>query len=172
VPGDNDPDRSFARVLIDGTDEAITSWIADGSDAVGRLRQELSGERRAAIPDGISDRARLDNLIWASHEVASAFPDEFLSTFHDARWDEDPFVCFGLGAIRRPEVTERLMRILRDQGHWLRIDAAVALSGHDHPELRAALMRAREDPDYIVRYHVEERLAELQNQPRVQDPDQ
>jgi HEAT repeat protein len=58
------------------------------------------------------------------------------------------------------------MRILRSQNHWLRIDAAVALRGHRHPDLEAALVAALEDPDYIVRYHVEERLAEIGDERR------
>jgi hypothetical protein len=172
VSADDDPDRGFVRALGEGTDEAIASWIAEGPGAVARLRQELTRERRAALPDGISDRELLDNLMWVSHEVGAAFPDEFLASFDDARWDENPFVCSGLGAICRPEVTERLMRILQSQNRWLRIDAAVALRGHSHPELRASLMTAREDPDDLVRHHVEERLAELEDQARRNDPGQ
>ena len=90
----------------------------------------------------------------------------------DGRWDENPFVCSGLGTIRRPEVTERLMRILRSKNQWLRIDAAVALRGHQHPELQTALVAALQDPDYLVRYHVEERLTEIEDQHRSPDPKQ
>jgi hypothetical protein len=161
VPGDADPDRLFTRVLVDGTDEAIAAWIASGPGSVRRLHQELTGELRVVVPEGTPDRLLLDNLGWASHEVARAFPDEFLAAFADDRWDEDPFVCSGLGAVRRPEVTERLMRTLRSEDHWLRVAAAVALRGHRHPDLEAVLMAALEDPDYLVRYHVEERLAEF-----------
>ena len=166
MPADADPDRAFVRVLTEGTDEAINAWIAHGPGSVARLRHELSGTRRAVIPQGTSERELLDNLTWASHELASAFPDEFLAAFHDEKWDENPFVCSGLGAIRRPEVTERLIRILKTQNRWLRISAAVALRGHSHPELHTALMDAQEDPDYLVRYHVEERLAELEDSSR------
>jgi hypothetical protein len=169
VPGDVDPDRLFTRALVDGTDEAIAAWIATGPESVHRLRRELTAELRAVVPEGTHDRLLLDNLMWASHQVARAFPDQFLSTFEDDHWDENPFVCSGLGAIRRREVTERLMRILRSTNHWLRIDAAVALRGHRHPDLEAALVAALDDPDYIVRYHVEERLAELED--RSPDPE-
>ncbi len=167
---DLDPDRLFTQVLVDGTDEAIAAWIATGDETVHRLHQELTGERRTALPEGTPDRLLLDNLMWASHEVAGAFPDEFLSAFADGRWDENPFVCSGLGAIRRPEVTERLMRILKSENHWLRIDAAVALRNHRHPDLEAALVAALLDPEYLVRYHVEERLAELEDQGRSPHP--
>ena len=152
--------------MVDGTDEAIAAWIATGPESVHRLHQELTRELRVVVPEGTSDRLLLDNLMWASHEVARAFSDEFLSAFADDRWDENPFVCSGLGAIRRPEVTERLMRILRSKNHWLRIDAAVALRGHRHPDLEAVLVAALDDPDYLVRYHVEERLAEVGDEPR------
>jgi hypothetical protein len=172
VPGDSEPDRLFTRVIVDGTDEAIAVWIATGPESVHRLYQELTRELRAVVPEGTSDRLLLDNLRWASHEVARAFPDEFLSAFADDRWDEDPFVCSGLGAIRRPEVTERLMRILRSKNHWLRIDAAVALRGHRHPDLVAVLVAALKDPDYLVRYHVEERLAEVGDEPRLPNLEQ
>jgi HEAT repeat protein len=166
MTADNEPDRRFTQVLVDGSDEAIAAWIATGPESVHRLRRELTGEVRAAVPEGTSDRLLLDNLEWASHEVARAFPDEFLCVFADDRWDENPFVCAGLGAIRRPAVTERLMRILRNGSNWLRIDAAVALGGHRHPDLEAALVAALEDPDDLVRYHVEARLAEIGDGPR------
>lgn len=169
MPGDADSDRLFTRVLVDGTDEAIARWIAAGPESVHRLRQELTRELPAVVPEGTPDRVLLDNIGWASHEVARAFPDEFLSAFADGRWDESYVVCSGLGAIRRPEVTERLMRILKSKNHWLRIDAAVALRGHRHPDLEAALVAALEDPDELVRYHVEERLAEMGGEHRPQD---
>jgi len=152
--------------MVDGTEEAIAAWIGTGPESVHRLYQQLTHELRVVVPEGTSDRLLLDNLGWASHEVARAFPDEFLSVFADDRWDESPFVCSGLGTIRRPEVTERLMRILRSKNHWLRIDAAVALRGHRHPDLEAVLVAALEDPDYLVRYHVEERLAEVGDETR------
>lgn len=158
--------------MVDGTDEAIAAWIATGPGSVHRLHQELTRELRVAVPEGTSDRLLLDNLTVASYKVARAFPDEFLTVFADDRWDENPFVCSGLGAIRRPEVTERLMRILRSKNHWLRIDAAVALRGHRHPDLEAALVAALDDPDYLVRYHVEERLAEVGDEPRSPNPEQ
>jgi HEAT repeat protein len=161
---DPDPDVLFTAAIVEGTDEAIAAWIGAGPGSVHRLHQELARERRIDLPEGISQRGLLDNLTWASHEVARAFPDDFLAAFVDERWDENPFVCSGLGAIHRPEVTERLMRILRSKDHWLRIDAAVALRGHQHPELKAGLVAALDDPDYLVRYHVEERLAEIEAQ--------
>jgi HEAT repeat protein len=166
VPDDVDPDGLFTRAMVEGTDEAIAAWIATGPESVRRLRQHLTGEQRIVVPEGTSGRLLLDNLGWTSHEVARAFPDEFLSAFADDRWDEDPFVCSGLGAIRRPEVTERIMRILTSGNQWLRIDAAVALRGHHHPALETVLVAALEDPDYLVRYHVEERLAEIEEQHR------
>ena len=172
VPGDLDSDRLFTRVVVDGTDEAIAAWIAAGPASVHRLYQELTGELRVVVPEGTSDRLLLDNLGWASHQVARAFPEEFLAAFADDRWDDNPFVCSGLGAIRRPEITERLMRILRSQNHWLRVGAAVALRGHRHPDLEAVLVAALGDPDYLVRYHVEERLAEVGDQPQSPDPEQ
>lgn len=158
----------FAAAIVEGTDQAIAAWIADGPGGVYRLRQELTRERRIHLPEGTSDRFILDNLRLASCEAARAFPDEFLTAFADTRWDEDPFACAGFGAIRRPKVTERLLRTLQSKDHWLRIDAAVALRGHQHPDLKAALEAALEDPDYLMRYHVEERLAEIaaQSQPR------
>jgi hypothetical protein len=164
VPPDLDPEHLFTQVLLDGSDEAIANWIATGAEAVRRLHRELTGERRVVLPKGTPDRLFLDNLTWASHEVAGAFPDQFLATFADRRWDEDPFVCSGLGAICRPEVTERLMRILASQDQWLRLSAAVALRDHRHPNLKAALEDALRDPDYLVRHHVEERLAELDDE--------
>lgn len=167
-----DPERLFTRVLVDGTAEAVAAWIDSGPESVRRLHQELTRELRVVVPEGTSERLLLDNLGWASHEVARAFPDEFLSAFADDRWDENPFVCSGLGAIRRPEVTERLMRILRSENHWLRIGAAAALRGHRHPDLEAALSAALDDPDHIVRYHVEERLAEFGDEPRSQGLEQ
>ena len=159
----------FAAVIVEGTDQAIAAWIAAGPGGVYRLRQELTRERRVSIPEGTSDRFMLDNLRVAAHEAARAFPDEFLTAFADSRWDEDPFACAGFGAIRRPKVTERLLRTLRAEDHWLRIDAAVALRGHQHPDLKAALEAALEDPDYLVRYHVEERLAEIAAQATPRD---
>jgi len=172
VPGDLDSDRLFTRVMVDGTDEAIGAWIAAGPASVHRLHQELTRELRIVVPEGTSDRLLLDNLMWASHEVARAFHDEFLAAFGGDRWDENPFVCSGLGAIRRPEITERLMRILRSKNHWLRIGAAVALRGHRHPGLEAVLVAALEDPDYLVRYHVEERLAEVSDESRSRNLEQ
>ncbi len=160
-----DVDRLFTRVLLDGTEEAIEAWLAGGPGAVYRLRRELTGDLRAEVPEGTHDRIVLDNLRWASHEAARAFPDEFLAAFAEDRWDESPFVCAGLGAIHRTEVTERLMRILTSGDHWLRMDAAVALRGHRHPHLEAALLAGMLDPDYLVRYHVEQRLTEIAAEP-------
>ena len=171
MPGSADQDRLFTRVLTDGTDEAITAWIAGGPEAVQRLQRELTRERRVAVPAGSSDRLVLDNLRWASHEVARAFPDEFLAAFAEDRWDKNPFVCAGFGAIRRPHVTKRLMRILTSRDRWLRIDAAVALRNHRHPDLRQALEVALDDPDHLVRYHVEERLGEMDGRPQHPDRD-
>ena len=165
MPDDLDSEQLFAQALVDGTDEAIAGLIATGPGTVHRLLQELTGERRATVPEGTADRLLLDNLTWISHEVARAFPDEFLTAFTEDHWDENSFVCSGLGAIQRPEVTERLMRILTSKNKWLRISAAVALRDHRHPDLKAALVAALEDPDYLVRYHVEERLAEREGQP-------
>jgi hypothetical protein len=164
VPADLESERLFTQVLLEGTDEAIALWLGTGAGAVRRLHQELTGEQRVVVPKGTPDRLLLDNLTWASHEVAGAFPDEFLATFADNHWDEDPFVCSGLGAIHRPEVTERLMRILTNQDQWLRVSAAAALRDHRHPNLKAVLEDALQDPDYLVRYHVEERLGELDDE--------
>jgi HEAT repeat protein len=155
----------YENAIVTGTDEAVASLVAFGPEAVHRLRQHLTGEMRPAIPEGTSDRLVLDNLMWVSHEVAGAYPDEFLVAFANDRWNENPFVCAGLGAIRRREVTERLLHILTSKNHWLRVDAAVALRGHTHPDLEGALAEALDDPDELVRYHVEERLAELRGEP-------
>ena len=161
MSGNTEADDLFTRVLVDGTDEAIEAWLATGPTTVHRLRQELTGERRATIPRGTSMRLVLDNLGGASHETADSYPDEFLAAFADESWNASPTVTTGLGAIRRPEVTERLMRILESESHWLRISAAAALRGHEHPNLEAALVVALDDPDELVRYHVAERLAEM-----------
>ncbi len=164
--GDIDTDLLFATALIEGTDEALAAWVTVGPEAVDQLGRYLSRELQLPIPNGTSDRVVLDNLSSASFAVARAYPDDYWAAFESGRWDENPFVCIGLGAIRRPEVTERLMRILRNGNQWLRIDAAVALRGHRHPMLEAALFAALEDPDSIVRYHVEERLAEMEDRRR------
>ncbi|MEB3323398.1 MAG: HEAT repeat domain-containing protein [Synechococcaceae cyanobacterium] len=165
MPRENDADSSFTRVLVEGTDGAIAAWIATGPASVHRLHQELTRERRVVVPDGTPDRLVLDNLTQACRKVAGAYPDEFLATFADERWDGDPFVCAGLGAIRRPAVTKRLMRMLRSDDKWLRVGAAAALRGHRHRDLEAVLVTALEDPDSLVRYHVEERLTELGHEP-------
>jgi len=48
----------------------------------------------------------------------------------------------------------------------------VALRGHRHPGLEAVLVAALEDPDYLVRYHVEERLAEVSDESRSRNLEQ
>ncbi len=68
MPGDVDPDRLLARVVVDGTDEAIAAWIATGPGSVHRLHQELTRELRVVVPESTSDRLLLDNLTGASHE--------------------------------------------------------------------------------------------------------
>jgi hypothetical protein len=103
----------------------------------------------------------VDNLQWASRVVASAYPDEFLATFAPSVWDTNWFVCSGWGGIRRPEATKRLMCLLGHEDKWIRISAAVALRGHRHRGLRSVLPAAMDDPEDLVRYHVEERLQEL-----------
>lgn len=162
---DLNPDERFTRAIVEGTPEAIADLLDIGPGVVDRLRRELSNEQRIVIPPGTSDRVLLDNLMWTSHEVAGSYPEEFLAAFSDERWNENPFVCGGLGAIRRTDVTERLMHILRTGTRWLRIDAAVALGGHTHPELETALVAALDDTDELVRYHAAERLAELTAEP-------
>lgn len=154
-------DTLFARALTDGTDEALAAWIASGPESVNRLRSELTGERMVAAPDGMSPRELIDNLQASSHAVASAYPEEFLGAFADRVWDKNTFVCTGLGAINRPGVTRRLMRLLQSDDQWVRVHTAVALRGHRHRGLRSVLIAALEDPDDLVRYHVEQRLAEM-----------
>lgn len=158
---DTKQDRLFAAVLIEGTDEAAGAWIAAGPKGVSRLRTELNGEHPVPVPEGVHVRDVLDNLAWASRLVASAYPDEFLVTFSSSDWDDNSFVCSGLGGIRRPEATKRLMPLLGHEDKWIRIQAAVSLQGHRGRGLRSALLVARDDPEDLVRYHVEERLAEL-----------
>lgn len=157
---DAQQDRLFAAVLIEGTDDAADAWIASGPEAVDRLRTQLNGEDRVQIPEGVHPRDVLDNLTWASRRIASAYPDEFLASFPPSEWDGSPAVCSGLGGIRRPEATKRLMRLLGHEDKWVRVTAAVALQGHRHRGLKSALLAALDDPEHLVRYHVEERLAE------------
>jgi len=147
--------------VLFGTDEAISAWVDSGSRAVEELRQELAGDSSITVAVGTSQRDVVDNLSAASHALATAFPDEFLEAFDDPAWGDSGFVCVGLGAIRRPEVTERLMQMLTSDNVWIRMDAAVALRGYGHPALRATLVAAAGDPDYLVRYHVSERLTGL-----------
>lgn len=161
VSDDPSQDRLFTAVLVKGTDEAGDAWIASGPQGVERLRRELTGQQHLQIPEGVHQRDVLDNLAHASRLVASAYPDEFLAAFPSPQWDDNSFVCAGLGGIRRPEVTKRLMRLLGHEDRWVRIQAAVALGGHQHRGLQSALLDALDDPDDLVRYHVEERLAEL-----------
>jgi hypothetical protein len=161
VAEDAQQDRLFTAVLVEGTDDAAQEWLTSGPEAVNRLRMELSGERRARIPEAAQPKVVLDHLTWASRLVASAYPDAFLATFSSPDWDDNPFVCSGWGGIRQPEATKRLMRLLGHEDKWIRIQAAVALRGHRHRGLQSALLAARDDPDHLVRYHVEERLAEL-----------
>ncbi len=159
-----DPEALFTQALVEGSTDAVTAWLEAGPETVQRLRRELTGEQRIVVPEGTPDRLLLDNLTWASHETARMFPEPFLAAFADDRWDENPFVCAGLGAIHRPETTERLMTILRTGSRWLRIGAAVALRGHEHPQLKEAFAAALDDPDEIVQYHASQRLAELSGQ--------
>ena len=158
---DTTQDRLFAAVLIEGTDEAADAWISSGPQAVRRLRTELNREHPVRIPEGAHPRDVLDNLAWASRLIAAAYPDVFLSTFTSPAWDANTFVCSGLGGIQRPDATKRLMRLLGHENKWIRTQAAVALRGHRHRGLKSALLAALDDPEYLVRYHVEERLAEL-----------
>ena len=93
--------------------------------------------------------------------VASAYPDKFLATFKSSEWNGNSFVCSGLGGIRHPDATKRLMRLLGHEDKSIRIHAAAALRGHRHRGLRSALLAAMDDPEDLVRYQVEERLAEM-----------
>jgi hypothetical protein len=162
VTYETDQDRLFAAVLIEGTDQAADAWIASGPEGVvGRLHAELNGEHRVPLPGGVHPRDVIDNLALASRLAGSAYPDEFLAAFPSSEWDGNSFVCSGLGAIRRPEATKRLMRLLGHHDKWVRIAAAAALQGHRHRALRSALLAALDDPEDLVRYHVEERLSEL-----------
>jgi hypothetical protein len=158
---DSDLESLFTAVLVEGTEEAVASWIGFGPSVMPRLRQELAGERHISVPVGTSQRDLLDNLMVAAYEAARVFPEEFLASFAEDRWDGSPAVCSGLGAIRRPEVTARLLRILKSGDLWRRVDAAVALRGHRHPDLKEALQTALQDPEYLVRYHAQERLDDL-----------
>ena len=158
---DTRQDLLFAAVLVEGTNQAADAWIAFGPEGVSRLHTELSGEHRVQIPEGVHQRDVLDNLVQASRLIGSAYPDEFLAAFGSSEWDDNSFVCAGLGGIRRPDVTKRLMRLLGHEDKWVRIQAAVALGGHRHRGLQSVLLAALDDSDYLVRYHVEERLAEL-----------
>lgn len=56
---------------------------------------------------------------------------------------------------------EEFLATLGHDDKWIRIQAAAALRGHRHRGLRSVLLAATEDPEDLVRYHVEERLAEL-----------
>ena len=161
VVDDTEQDRLFSAVLIEGTDEAVDAWIASGPEAVSRLCMELTGEHAVQVPNVVHPRDVVDNLQWASRVVASAYPDEFLATFTPSEWDTNSFVCSGLGGIRRPDATKRLMRLLGHEDKWIRISAAVALRGHRHRGLRTVLLAAMDDPEDLVRYHVKERLQEL-----------
>lgn len=154
-------DRLFEAVLIEGTDDAAEAWVALGPEGVDRLRAELNGERRVPIPEGVHTKTVLDNFAHASRLIASAYPEVFLGAFESSEWDGNAGVVAGLGGIRRADATRRLMRLLRHDDKWIRIQAAVALRDHRHPGLRSALMAALDDPEDLVRYHVEERLAEL-----------
>jgi HEAT repeat protein len=109
----------------------------------------------------VHPRDVIDNLALASRLAGSAYPDEFLAAFPSSEWDGNSFVCSGLGGIRRPEATKRLMRLLGHHDKWVRIAAAAALQRHRHRALRSALLAALDDPEDLVRYHVEERLSEL-----------
>ena len=159
--GADHQDQLFARALVEGTDDAVAVWVADGPASVDRLRRELSGAGTVELPPDTSQRDLLDNLRVAAYAVASAYPDAFLAAFGDPRWDGNGFVCAGLGAIHRPSVTRHLMRLLSHQDPWLRLDAVVVLRGHRHRSLRAALRLALEDSDDLVIYHAEQRLQEL-----------
>jgi HEAT repeat protein len=53
------------------------------------------------------------------------------------------------------------MRLLQSDDQWVRIQVAVALRDHRRRGLRSVLIAALEDPDELVRYHVEQRLAEI-----------
>ena len=158
----SEQDRLFAAVLIEGTDAAGDAWTGSGPEGVSRLHAELSGEHRVRVPDGVHSRDFLDNLTWASGLIASVYPDEFLATFRSSDWDDNVFVCAGLGEIQRPEATKRLMRLMGHEDKWIRINAAVALRGHRHRGLQSVLLAALNDPDDLVRYHVEARLVELE----------
>jgi hypothetical protein len=157
---EEEQNRRFAAVVAKGTDDAGEAWVALGPEGVTRLHAELSGEYRVRMSD-VHPRDVLDNLTWASLLIARSYPDQFLAIFPSPEWDDNSVVCAGLGGIRRPEVTKRLMRLLGHEDKWIRVQAAVALRGHRHRGLQSALLSALDDPEDLVRYHVEERLAEL-----------
>lgn len=151
----------FDRAIAEGTDSAFAEWLATGPECVTRLEEELNGSRKAQVPAHRDPRLFFDNLSGAAFWAAKKYPGEFLRVFADPQWDDNTFVCCGLGAIHSPEATERLLRLLSHRDKWVRMQAAVGLAGHRHPGLATALAQARSDPDYLVRYHVEKRLAEL-----------
>ncbi len=161
MPNESEQERLFITVLVEGTETVTDAWIALGPKGLDRLRRELSGEVRADIPGDVHPKVVIDNLTWASRKIGTAYPEEFLSTFPSPQWDSNPFVCAGLGGIQLPDATRRLMRLLSHDDKWIRIQAAAALRGHRHRGLESALLAARDDPEFLVRYQVEERIAEL-----------
>lgn len=156
-----DQDHLFIAALADGTEESIDAWIASGPGAVRRLHAELSGENRVDFPEGVHPRDFLDNLIWACHRLGAAYPEEFLEMFQSPEWSTNPFVISGLGGTSMPQATRRLMRLMGDEDEWVRVNAAVALRGHQHRGLRSVLLTALDDSSHLVRYHAGERLREL-----------
>lgn len=154
-------DELFAAVLIEGAKASIESWVSTGPGIVTQLRDELMGRTRVELPPGSSFKAMLDNLTAAALAAAEAHPDVFLQVFAAERWEKSPTVCTGLGAIKRPEATIRLIRCLSNPDRWVRVSAAAALRGHHHPDLEPALRAALDDEEDLVTWHVQQRLDEL-----------
>lgn len=144
--------------VVQGEPENLEALARSGPVAVEGFRDWLAGDRTIPLPAG-NDQGHIDSTMELSAFLGTRFPGQYLAAFNNARWISSTFVLCGLGYTRRAEARAILIEALASQpSEFTRLSAAMALRkipGHDSVR---ALLRALDDPDYLVQYQAVESL--------------
>jgi hypothetical protein len=157
---DDDVGALLREAIINADEQSLRVLLGAGSAAVARLRDFLDGTHKLDLPKG-RDREFIDNTMAVSCWLAAQLPDEYLAAFNNRRWMKSSAVLAGLGYTRRREAVPLLVATLDSDAFWgARLDAARALALFPQPDAVAALLRALDDPEYLVQYHAIQSLGQ------------